>query len=124
MIALVVVVVGSILIIAVMLALRTNRALTNIQQADPRRNPTALVIARPLAGGELAPTLPPLPDALREPVNLLLLGVDKRPSADDGVRSDTLILVHLDPQGKWAAMLSILLAGRRSGQRAVVGIGR
>ena len=109
MIALVVVLVGSIIIISVMLALRTNQALTNIQQADPRRNPTAqaIVIARPLAGGELVPTLPPLPDALREPANVLLLGVDKRPSAEEGVRSDTLILVHLDPQEKWASMLSI-----------------
>jgi LCP family protein required for cell wall assembly len=95
------------LIIAVLLALRTNRALTTIQQPDPRRNPTALVIARPLAGGELVPTLPPLPDALREPVNVMLIGVDKRPSAEEGVRSDTLILVHLDPLEKWASMLSI-----------------
>jgi LCP family protein required for cell wall assembly len=107
MITLVVVVGGSILIIAAMLALRTNRALTTIQQPDPRRNPTAQVIARPLAGGELMPTLPPLPNALREPVNVLLLGVDKRPSTDEGVRSDTLILVHLDPLEKWASMLSI-----------------
>jgi len=109
MLTLVVVVVGSILIIAVMLALRTNRALTNIQQADPRRSPTAqaIAVARPLAGGELVPTIPPLPDALREPVNVLLLGVDKRPNADEGVRSDTLILVHLDPVAKWASMLSI-----------------
>jgi polyisoprenyl-teichoic acid--peptidoglycan teichoic acid transferase len=109
MITLVVVVVGSILIISVMLALRTNQALTNIQQADPRRNPTAqaIIIARPLAGGELMPTLPPLPNALREPVNVLLLGVDKRPIAEEGVRSDTLILVHLDPLEKWASMLSI-----------------
>jgi len=106
-IALVVVGVGSILIIAVMLALRTNRALTTIQQPDPRRNPTAQVIARPLAGGELLPTLPPLPNALREPVNVLLMGVDKRPSAEEGVRSDTLILIHLDPLAKWASMLSI-----------------
>jgi hypothetical protein len=51
------VVVGSMLSISVLLALRTNRALTTIQQADPRRNPTTLVIARPLTGGELAPTL-------------------------------------------------------------------
>jgi LCP family protein required for cell wall assembly len=66
-----------------------------------------IAISRPLAGGELVPTLPPLPNALREPVNVLLLGVDKRPSADEGVRSDTLILVHLDPLEKWASMLSI-----------------
>src|SRR5262245_39384726 len=109
MLTLVVVVVGSVVIVAMMLALRTNRALSNIQQADPRRNPTAqaIAIARPLAGGELIPTLPPPPDALREPVNILLIGVDKRPNAEDGVRSDTLILVHLDPLDKWASMLSI-----------------
>lgn len=113
MLTLVVVVVGSILIIAVMLALRTNQALTTIQQPDPRRNPirnpTAQVVAsmRPLAGGELMPTLPPLPNALRDPVNILLLGVDKRPNAEEGVRSDTLIVVHLDPVEKWASMLSI-----------------
>jgi polyisoprenyl-teichoic acid--peptidoglycan teichoic acid transferase len=109
LLTLLVVVVGSVLIIGVMLAVRANRALSNIQQADPRRNPTAQVIAisRPLAGGELVPTLPPPPDALREPVNILLIGVDKRPNADEGVRSDTLILVHLDPLDKWAAMLSI-----------------
>jgi LCP family protein required for cell wall assembly len=46
-------------------------------------------------------------DELRQPINILLVGVDKRPNPDDGVRSDTLILVHLDPQGKWASMLSI-----------------
>jgi LCP family protein required for cell wall assembly len=93
------------LIVVGMLALRANRALSTIQQTDPRRRPTATI--RPLAGGPIAPTLPPLPNALRDPVNILLIGVDKRPSADDGVRSDTLILVHLDPQAKWASMLSI-----------------
>jgi LCP family protein required for cell wall assembly len=113
MITLVVVLVGSILIVAVMLAMRTNQALTTIQQPDPRRNPirnpTVQVIAsvRPLAGGELMPTLPPLPNALRDPVNILLLGVDRRPNAEEGVRSDTLILVHIDPVEKWASMLSI-----------------
>jgi LCP family protein required for cell wall assembly len=91
--------------LAAILALRANRALTTIQQTDPRRRPTATV--RPLAGGPLAPTQPPLPNALHDPFNVLLIGVDKRPNADDGVRSDTLILVHLDPQAKWASMLSI-----------------
>jgi LCP family protein required for cell wall assembly len=109
MLTLVVVVVGSVLIVAVMLALRTNQALSSIQQADPRRSPTAQAIAipRPLAGGELMPTLPPPPDALRQPVNILLIGVDRRPNVEEGVRSDTLILVHLDPLDKWASMLSI-----------------
>src|SRR6266511_3162451 len=47
--------------------------------------------------GDPVATPAPLPNALREPVNFLLVGVDKRPNPDDGVRSDTLILVHLDP---------------------------
>jgi LCP family protein required for cell wall assembly len=53
------------------------------------------------------PTQAPLPNALREPVNILLIGVDKRPGDDDGARGDTLILVRLDPLAKWASMLSI-----------------
>jgi LCP family protein required for cell wall assembly len=97
-----------------MLAFRANKALTTIQQTDPRRKPTAS--PRPLAGGQLAPTQLSLPNAslpnelpnpLHESINVLLIGVDKRPNPDDGVRSDTLILVHLDPQAKWASMLSI-----------------
>ncbi|HEX9370363.1 MAG TPA: LCP family protein, partial [Roseiflexaceae bacterium] len=90
---------------AALVALRTNRAISTIQQADPRRRPTAA--AGGVAVDPLAPTLPPLPDALKQPVNILLIGVDKRPNAEDGVRSDTLIVVHLDPQSKWASMLSI-----------------
>ena len=102
--------------------MRANRALTTIEQADPRLQRPQLPLAttatpaRPggvsgviggLIGGDLFPTQPPLPNALQQPVNILLLGVDKRPNQDDGVRSDTLIVVHLDPQAKWASMLSI-----------------
>lgn len=104
--------IGAVLSGAWLLYNRASRTLTTIQQTDPRRQITAVPISpsevagRP-AVGELFPTQPPLPNALQQPVNILLLGVDKRPSADDGVRSDTLILVHLDPQAKWASMLSI-----------------
>jgi LCP family protein required for cell wall assembly len=49
-------------------------------------------VASPLAGG----------------VNLLIVGVDERPDhPEEGVRSDTLILVRLDSAGRWANMLSI-----------------
>jgi LCP family protein required for cell wall assembly len=96
--------------------MRANRALTTIEQADPRYQITATPnkpgggiggAISGVLGGELYPTQAPLPNALQQPVNILLIGVDKRPSAVDGVRSDTLILVHLDPQAKWASMLSI-----------------
>ncbi|NTW01755.1 MAG: LytR family transcriptional regulator, partial [Oscillochloris sp.] len=40
--------------------------------------------------------------------NLLLIGVDARPGhPEEGVRSDTLILVRLDAVGRWVSMLSI-----------------
>jgi LCP family protein required for cell wall assembly len=48
-----------------------------------------------------------LPDTLREPFNVLLIGVDKRDEDEGSVRSDTLIVLHVDPQEHWAGMLSI-----------------
>jgi polyisoprenyl-teichoic acid--peptidoglycan teichoic acid transferase len=88
--------------------LRANRALTTIQQEDPRRRPT-VVASQGIGSAAQArqATQAPPPNALREPVNILLVGVDKRPNPEESVRSDTLILVHLDPQARWAAMLSI-----------------
>jgi LCP family protein required for cell wall assembly len=56
---------------------------------DARSNPP---IAAPLLGG----------------INMLIVGVDERPDhPEEGVRSDTLIVVHLDALGRWASMLSI-----------------
>lgn len=47
-------------------------------------------------------------NVLLAPMNILLLGVDLRENApDEGVRSDTLMLLHLDPIGGWASLLSI-----------------
>jgi LCP family protein required for cell wall assembly len=42
-----------------------------------------------------------------DPFNVLLLGVDSRDNPEDGARSDTLIVVHVEPEEKWASMLSI-----------------
>jgi LCP family protein required for cell wall assembly len=40
--------------------------------------------------------------------NLLLVGVDARPGhLEEGVRGDTLIVVHVDVPGRWASMLAI-----------------
>jgi LCP family protein required for cell wall assembly len=40
--------------------------------------------------------------------NVLLIGVDERPGhPEEGVRSDTLIVAHLDTAGRWVNLLSI-----------------
>ncbi len=69
------------------------------QQEDPRQSATATGRAAFDAGA--------LPQDLREPFNVLLIGVDRRPDPEEGARSDTLILVHVNPAGGWAGMLSI-----------------
>ena len=72
---------------------RTLGAITEITTTDPRVKPER--------------DAPP-PPLLQEPFNVLLIGVDAREAApDEGVRSDTLIVVHVDPIEKWASMLSI-----------------
>jgi LCP family protein required for cell wall assembly len=45
----------------------------------------------------------------KDPINILLLGIDSRPEDDEESppRSDTTIIVHIDPETKQAAMLSI-----------------
>src|SRR6266496_1528676 len=51
---------------------------------------------------------PPIASPLLGGTNLLIVGVDERPDhPEEGVRSDTLIVLHLDPNGRWASMLSI-----------------
>ncbi len=72
-------------------------ALGAIEQADPRRPQASAAAVAPAA----------LPAGLREPFNVLLVGVDRRESLEEGVRSDTLIVVHIDPAGGWAGMLAI-----------------
>ncbi len=50
----------------------------------------------------------PPPALLQAPFNVLVIGVDLRPNdPTEGARSDTLIVVHIDPVQKWASMLSI-----------------
>ena len=85
------------------LLLRFQTTLGSIQQNDPRR---ALAVSTEQVGG-LAKTQSAAGDALNKPYNMLLIGVDKRPNLADGVRSDTLIVVHVEPQAKWASLLSI-----------------
>ncbi len=50
----------------------------------------------------------PPPSPLLASSNILLLGVDlRRDNPEEGVRSDTLMLLHLDPIGGWASVLSV-----------------
>ncbi|GAB4202733.1 MAG: LCP family protein [Roseiflexaceae bacterium] len=52
---------------------------------------------------------PPAPlVSLAGGMNVLIIGVDERPDhPEEGVRSDTLMLAHLDSGGRWASLLSI-----------------
>lgn len=74
--------------------------LRTIEQADPRR-------AAGAQDGAAAVDPASLPGSLRAPFNVLLVGVDRRPDPEEGVRSDTLILVHVNPAAGWAGMLAI-----------------
>lgn len=62
-------------------------------------------------GVDVRPTVAaegPPPALLQAPFNVLVIGVDLRTNQpDEGARSDTLIVVHVDPLQKWASMLSI-----------------
>ncbi len=64
-------------------------------------------VASKIVVGDVRPNAP-VASPLVGAMNLLIVGVDERPGhPEEGVRSDTLILVHLDGPGRWASMLSI-----------------
>lgn len=121
---------GLLLLAALLLGLRqADRTLGTIAQEDPRRRtgvsqtpaaptaalalPTALTAPTGVPATPAAPTAAPLgtaddlPDPLRQPFSVLLVGVDKRADPEEGVRSDTLILVRVNPVARTASMLSI-----------------
>ncbi|HWQ13016.1 MAG TPA: LCP family protein [Roseiflexaceae bacterium] len=113
---------GALLVAAVGVTLRrADQALSAIQQEDPRRRTAATDARQPTSDAATAlpaPTTaaPPtaaarapqeLPPAISRPFTVLLVGVDRRTAPEDGVRSDTLILVRVDPQARTASMLSI-----------------
>ena len=50
----------------------------------------------------------PVAKPLLTPMNVLLLGVDSRPDhPEEGIRSDSLLLLRIDPVGGWANLLAI-----------------
>ena len=80
---------GLVLLLLIVFYLQLRSVASRIVVGDVRPNAP---IASPLTGG----------------MNLLIVGVDERAGhPEEGVRSDTLILVHLDALGRWAGMLSI-----------------
>lgn len=92
-----------------MVVQRLNRAADTIVQSDTRTTNNAPPASAPGNTPAEETSIPAmLPDPLRQPFNVLLVGVDKRAETGDSTaRSDTLIVVHVDPQKKWASMLSI-----------------
>lgn len=67
----------------------------------------ALALSRVVGVRDVRPDAP-FAAPLLGGVNLLLVGVDEREGApEEGVRSDTLIVVHLNGPGSWANLLAI-----------------
>jgi polyisoprenyl-teichoic acid--peptidoglycan teichoic acid transferase len=80
---------GLVLLLLIVFYIQIRSAASRIVVSDVRPNAP---IASPLTGG----------------MNLLIVGVDERAGhPEEGVRSDTLILVHLDAPGRWVSTLSI-----------------
>lgn len=74
---------------------------------------TPVPVRPPIALGTSMPDATPLPVqhvfpdwSKKQPVNILLLGLDYRPQEED-TRADTQIIVHIDPAAGTASMLSI-----------------
>jgi polyisoprenyl-teichoic acid--peptidoglycan teichoic acid transferase len=66
-------------------------------------NPSGTAVAVPTE--EVAQSLPDW--SRSEPFNVLLLGVDDRDGEDEPIRSDTMIVVRVDPTAKTVTMMSI-----------------
>ncbi|MDQ5853485.1 MAG: LCP family protein, partial [Chloroflexota bacterium] len=65
-------------------------------------------VARQVALRDVRPDRPWAARPLVSPANILLAGVDSRPDhPGEGIRSDSLLLLHLDPIGGWANLLTI-----------------
>lgn len=87
-------------LVTVFVVHRFSNVAETIEQEDPRHQ--AASNAQNTTPGPAV-----LPDMLSSPFTMLLIGVDKRDDPEEGVRSDTLIVVHINPHEQWASMLSI-----------------
>ncbi|MCS6841803.1 MAG: LCP family protein [Roseiflexus sp.] len=104
----------ALLTIGVTVLRHTERTLARMEQEDLRQRATQAALP-PTSTMHLptspAPSPPPAPGAshslLDRPFTVLLIGIDRRAEPDGGARSDTLILVRVDPHARTASMLSI-----------------
>src|SRR5262245_3709327 len=82
---------------------------------DARSQPAvaaqATPTSRPSATPRATPTLPPTPTPQAPPaggpVNILLLGSDRRPDESEPSRTDAVIIAHIDPERHRIALLSL-----------------
>lgn len=113
----------ALLTVSVIALRRAERTLAGLEQEDLRQRATPAAPSLTAAPQTLVSVIPAPPaastpspapatqgsssDLLARPFTVLLIGVDRRDDPDEGVRSDTLILVRVDPQKRTASMLSI-----------------
>ena len=79
---------------------------TSVAAAPP---PTAATPAPGQEAAAVVPTATPAPvvTPTPAPINVLLLGTDERPDEGVPMRTDTMILLSLDPSGQTLGMLSL-----------------
>jgi LCP family protein required for cell wall assembly len=107
MIGLVAVLLMASLIIVVFTNLASQR-FANMEQVDPRQRASQEAGGSGgTSDGSSAAIPEPSSNLLEQPFNVLLVGVDSRDNPDEIARSDTLIVVHVEPEDRWASMLSI-----------------
>ncbi len=85
----------------------------NLPEPPPAAMPASAPTAQlSMPTPTLAPTPVPAPDGIpdgvaKDRVNVLLLGIDKRPGRGGSWRTDAVILITIDPTNKTVGMLSI-----------------
>ncbi len=89
---------------AVVTAAPTMVPATPTHTATPTATPTPTATATPTP---VPPTPTPLPPPAGDAVNVLLLGTDRRPGESDPSRTDSIIIVRVDPAKHRVAMLSL-----------------
>lgn len=101
----------ALLVVAALLAgvAAVSRALSvsSVVTGDPANPSASGAVDHPPPAQRVVPpiSLPPQPD-LDKPINILLLGADSREKNDPG-RTDTIMLVRLDPATKHVRLLSL-----------------
>jgi len=82
---------------------------TNVPLVASNTTPTPLPVQTVSAGATLAPNVTPTLPGWTDPkrITILLLGIDQRPGEKGPFRTDTMMVLSLDPVRKTASMLSL-----------------